>query len=132
MLSKKISPDMKRSEEASCSHCKNLHTTCYSFIRAKILSPTEEVCDYARWGCQRYDGPGSKNIKRATYNITKSSRLKVYETLQSEKLISLNKLVNKLDLEKQIVLNNIHRLKVQGVEIKRLFFNGEPHYQIFS
>lgn len=132
MLSKKISPDMKRSVDASCAHCKNLHTTCYSFIRAKILSPTEEVCDYARWGCKKYEGPATKRIRRESYNITKSTRLKVYETLQREKVVSLQKLVNQLELDKQIVLNNIHRLKTQGIEIKRLFFKGEAHYQLFS
>ena len=125
MVSTVYDIEMKRSKEASCTRCKNLHTTCYSFIRAKILSQTEEVCDYARWGCQKYDGPGKIPIRK-----DKSTRLQVLEVLKSGQILSLDKLTETLAMDRQIVLNNISRLKRKGVPVKRELKEGAVYYQL--
>lgn len=123
MVSEIYDPEMSRTLEASCLKCERLHTSCYSFIREAILSETVIVSDYARWGCQKYKGPGMKII-------AKNTRVLVYETLKSGEKISLRVLAERLSLDKQIVSNNITRLRKRGIPVLKQATKGDVFYQL--
>ncbi|OFY43998.1 MAG: hypothetical protein A2X18_07670 [Bacteroidetes bacterium GWF2_40_14] len=122
MVSTKQYPDMSRTAVASCLKCEKLHTSCYSFIRRSILSPDVVVSDYARWGCIKYKGPGQL--------MHKNARIAVFEALKTGELLSVKRLTEALFLERQIILNNISRLKKKGVPVLKQIRNGEVYYQI--
>lgn len=113
---------MSRSEIASCSKCERLHTSCYSFIRSAIESPDIVVSDYARWGCIKYRGPGQL--------MHKNARLAVFEALKTGELFSVKRLTESLLIEKQIVINNISRLRKKGLPVRTQIRNGETYYQL--
>lgn len=114
MVSTQKQSNYVRSAEASCTECKKLHTSCYSFIREAILSDKVVVCDFARYGCTKYEGPGQHSKIEP---MPDNTRALVYETLKSEKKISLRVLAEKLSLDKQIVSNNIYRLRKKGIPV---------------
>ena len=123
MVSEIYDPEMSRTLEASCLKCERLHASCYSFIREAILSETVIVSNYARWGCQKYKGPGMKII-------AKNNRMAVLEALKTGELLSVKRLTESLLLEKRIVLNNISRLKKKGFRIRKKVCKGEILYQL--
>lgn len=122
MLSKSFSPEMKRSEKASCLKCEKLYTSCNSWVREGILSPHVVVCNYARWGCEKYVGEGQFEFA--------NSRIMVLEELQRGELISVQRISDKLKLERGLVTTNISRLQKKGLKLRREENMGETYYQL--
>lgn len=130
MVSEIYNHEMSRTAEASCLKCEKLHTSCYSFIRKAILSETEVVSDYARYGCTKYKGPGQNYVIRYSAYETFSTRTMVYDALKTGKRQSLDKLTTTLCLDRQIVLNNISRLRKKGLNVIKEQRRGEVYYQL--
>lgn len=122
MVSKKIESQMKRTPIASCLKCSRLHTLCHPSIREGILSNSIEVCDFARWGCENYSGPGEKTIKGAMGIV--------YGVMLDGKQRSARGLAEELGMDRQIISNNISRIMQRGVEVKKQMINGTLFYKI--
>lgn len=110
MLSTEFHPEQKR-KSASCYKCKKLNKTCHPDVRRKILHPEVICCDYAKWGCEKYEGEGKYDYNHPIDVIT--------EFISSGKEFSVKTVAEQLQIDTQQFYRNLSRMRKSGVPIVR-------------
>lgn len=125
MLSKAISAGMKR-KNATCRQCSNLMVSCNPEIRERILSKEVEVCDYAKWGCMKYNKQTDNTLVGPRAGVEHT----VYQGMKVGERITIKSLSEKLCMDRQIVTNNLGIMIRRGVPIRKQRIDGILHFTL--
>ena len=86
------------------------------------MHPEEICCDYAKWGCEKYEGEGKYDYNHPIDVIT--------DFISSGREFTVKTVAEQLQIDKQQLYNNLNRLTKRGMPIVRTKKGGELFYRL--